>query len=150
MARYCAAFIFLQKTTRSFPLRRICFHALVMKHWYRHSILAKVWMTGENNLMEQIISKRTMMSHMDSKPSCQCGSVECQPKILHSILSYKYSTSELTVDGRDQEEKPCHRSVYSPSGSTGSCYNSPRHSPASSPNPAAAPASYSPSPPSKQ
>ena len=98
--------------------------------------------------MEQIISRRTMMSHMDSKPACQCGSAECQPKILHSILSYKYSTSGLTVDSRDHEEKLCHRSVYSPSGSTGSCYNSPRHSPASSPNPAAAPASCSPSPPS--
>ena len=85
---------------------------------------------------------------MDSRPACQCGSAECQPKILHSILSCKYSASGLTLDNKDPDEKLCQRSVYSPSGSTGSCYNSPRQSPASSPNPAAAPASSSPSPPS--
>ena len=89
-----------------------------------------------------------MISQMDSRPSCQCGSGECQPKILHSILSYKYSTAGLTMDSKDPDEKQCQRSVYSPSGSTGSCYNSPGYSPASSPNPAAAPASSSPSPPS--
>ncbi len=79
---------------------------------------------------------------VDSRQVCHCGSAECQPKILQSILSFKYSGSGNKCVG---EETKCRRSAYSPSGSTGSCYNSPRQSPSSSPNPAAA---CSPSPPS--